>query len=331
MDPTCQPVRVLGRDDRVRGIGQVQNHHTVAAVGRPLTGQRGVASVGRDFHVVHRACIDLDGIGLDDVFRVRHIEDERVTIGLLGAHQSVVAPVNALEDPEVGAVDPLLAAPPHHLHRPHHFTLHGLEGAGRPQAPRPGHHGELARDVGHDAPALHLARRGGRDDSPGGHVGVAPLDGRVRDLVAIRVPNHGRERLHVPGAHRAFRATDNFEHSSDKLAHRVVDPAGHALEHGLDPDRTGRRPTHMTERVHLGAVRIAGPPHKLHAGAFGAVGVERNGLVGHRAALEDRPRTRHLDAHDGWPLHHDRHDKAKRLTARTRPHGRDNNLPFTHF
>ena len=98
------------RDHRVRGIGKVEDHHAVAPVRRALAGHGRVAAVGRDLHVVDRARVDLDRVGLEDVAGIGHVPHEAVAVGALGPRERVVAPVPALEDPEVGGAHPLFAA-----------------------------------------------------------------------------------------------------------------------------------------------------------------------------------------------------------------------------
>ena len=308
----------LRRDHRVGRVGQVEDHDSVAPIRGPFARHCRVASVGRHLHVVHGARVDLDRIRLDDVGGIGHVPHETVAVGALGPGDRVVAPVHALEDPEVGGAHPLFPAVAVDLELLDHITGDDLEGGARGEGPGVGHHRVDARQVGDEAAAVHLRRRWRGDASVGGFVGVVPLDGDTGEELAAAVLHLGAEVDDVAGA-GAGNAADDCQGASREGVDGEGGRACHAVDRGGDGGRAGGGSRDAPEAVDgRNAGRVA-PPLDLGIGTFAAVcvlgpdpetnrGSREQTVVGERS--DDHPR-------DGRPVDADRHPDHDRFACRS--------------
>ena len=194
--PAIQFLIERRRDFRMRRIGEIEDHHAVHPVRRALAGEYAVPPVRRHGHVVDRARIDLDRIGLDDVVQVRDVEDDGVSVTAPRPDEAVVAAILGRPRPEIRRVRRVDVAAARdrdalaHIARRHLNRLLRARTAGR------SHQRVAARIVARETAELHDARAAGdavRGDRIVRRVSVGPGDRRITDDAAVRLLGVRRE------------------------------------------------------------------------------------------------------------------------------------------
>ncbi len=254
--------------------------------GGALAGHGGVTGVGRHLHVVDGAGVDLDRIGLDDVAGLGDVPDEAVAVGALGPGECVVAPVHALEDPEVGGADALLPPLAVDLELLDDVAQDDAEGGARGERPRVGDDGVDAGHVGDEAAAVHLCGCGRRDDPFRLLPGVGPLDGNAGEEAAVRAAHLGAEFDDVAGAGARHAAGDG-EGGAGEGVGGEGERAVHAVDGGGDGGRAGGVGGDAPEAVDGGDAGGAAAPLRLGAGPGRAVGVFGAGAQPEGGAREE--------------------------------------------
>ena len=293
------------RDLRMGRRCQIENDDAVDAVRCALPRQRAVAAVGRDGHVVDRACIDLDRVRLHDVRHVRDVEHERPSIAAPGANKHVVAAVLAGPRPEVRRVaggdlttagDGDAAA---HVARCHVDDGLRVGGAGVREQ------GVVARIVAHkEELSIHIVDDAGAPWSGDGivrRVDVAPSDGHAGHRAAVGSQRHAIEMNDVARANGTLldRQLD-ARHGICRDDVLLLRPGAAAL--GRDRRAARRDASDVPEAIDAGHGRIGalpahGDPLPLHTASEISLRGERE----RHACVEAPGRWRDLEPAHGGP------------------------------
>ncbi len=297
---------VAGEDPGVGRRADVQQDDPVPAVRRALPGDDRDLARLVDLHVVHDPGVDHDRVGDGRVARIGDVPGEHHVAagpGGVGAGIGVVAPVDALEHPQVRGRPSGHRAVPDDLHR----------AASRPglrrqlHGGRAGAHGrrgqEEPRALG-DEPAVvvHVGGLG----HPAAGSGHGPLDGDVAHRLAGRVPGDGGELDRAPHDDRPLRRLDL------DAADRVLDhPHLGRRAHPLGVGRHRRRPrapgVQEAPGAHRGDRLVRAAPGDVDLGALALLGEgpDRDPRPG--AGVDRSFRSRDLD-----PRHRQRAHRHRR-------------------